>query len=56
MVGDDLHADIRGAQEAGCEGWLVLSGKTSRDALASADVRPDRVLESVAELETESAR
>lgn len=56
MVGDDLHADVRGAQAAGCEGWLVLSGKTSRDTLASADIKPDRVLVSIAELESEASK
>jgi HAD superfamily hydrolase (TIGR01458 family) len=50
MVGDDLWADIDGAQRAGLEGWLVRTGKFHEDTLATSGVRPDRVLDSVAEL------
>ncbi len=50
MVGDDLWADVAGAQQAGLEGWLVRTGKFREDVLARSGVRPDRVLTSVAEL------
>jgi HAD superfamily hydrolase (TIGR01458 family) len=50
MVGDDLWADVQGAQRAGLEGWLVRTGKYRDDALASSGIRPDRVLDSVADL------
>lgn len=50
MVGDDLWADIDGAQRAGLEGWLVRTGKFHEDTLATSGIRPDRVLDSVAEL------
>lgn len=50
MVGDDLWSDVGGAQAAGLLGWLVRTGKFRPEVLASGDVAPDRVLESVAEL------
>jgi HAD superfamily hydrolase (TIGR01458 family) len=50
MVGDDLWADIDGAQRAGLQGWLVRTGKFSEDTLASSGIRPERVLDSVADL------
>ncbi|MBE0594657.1 MAG: HAD-IIA family hydrolase [Gemmatimonadales bacterium] len=50
MVGDDLWTDIQGAQRAGLQGWLVRTGKYREDALASSGIRPDRVLDSVADL------
>ncbi len=50
MVGDDLWADIEGAQRAGLQGWLVRTGKFSEDALDSSGIRPERVLDSVADL------
>lgn len=49
MVGDRLETDIRMANAAGVESWLVLSGITTRaDAEASSD-RPTRILGSLAE-------
>jgi HAD superfamily hydrolase (TIGR01458 family) len=50
MVGDDLAADIGGAQGAGLQGWLVRTGKYRDDVLASSQTSPDRVLSSVADL------
>ncbi len=50
MVGDDLWADVQGAQQAGLQGWLVRTGKYHAGALASSGIRPDRVLDSVADL------
>ena len=49
MVGDDIRTDVEGAQRAGLTGVLVRTGKFSPADL-DGDVRPDAVLESVAEL------
>jgi HAD superfamily hydrolase (TIGR01458 family) len=51
MVGDDLRADIAGAQQAGLAAWLVRTGKFRQDELDSSDIVPDRVIASVAELD-----
>ena len=51
MVGDDLWADVQGAQQAGLEGWLVRTGKYRESALVQSGIEPDRILESVAALE-----
>jgi HAD superfamily hydrolase (TIGR01458 family) len=50
MIGDDLESDVGGAQKVGLRGMLVLSGKTPDPPSADADVQPDLVLDSVAEL------
>ena len=50
VVGDDLEADCRGGAAAGCRTALVLSGKTERAEAESARIRPDLVLDSVADL------
>lgn len=47
MLGDQLHTDIAGARDAGLPSALVLTGVTSREALARSDVRPTWVLESL---------
>ena len=49
MVGDDIDSDIAGAQLAGMQAALVRTGKFRELDLAGA-VRPDAVLDSVAEL------
>jgi HAD superfamily hydrolase (TIGR01458 family) len=49
MVGDDVHADVGGAQSAGLRGALVRTGKFRPSDLES-DLRPDVVLDSVADL------
>ena len=49
MVGDDIAADVRGAQCAGMHGVLVRTGKFRESDLAG-DIRPDGVLESFADL------
>lgn len=51
MVGDDLWSDVAGAQSAGLQGWIVRTGKFRPEALITARVAPDRILESVADLE-----
>ena len=49
MVGDDVRADVAGAQRAGLAGVLVRTGKFSSADL-DGDVVPDAVLDSIAEL------
>jgi ribonucleotide monophosphatase NagD (HAD superfamily) len=50
MIGDDVWSDVRGAQEAGYQGWLVRTGKFRGEQLSESGVVPDRVLASVAEM------
>lgn len=50
MVGDDLWSDVQGAQRAGCQGWLVRTGKFREAALIESGIVPDRILSSAAEL------
>jgi phospholysine phosphohistidine inorganic pyrophosphate phosphatase len=49
-VGDDVEADVGGAKEAGLRGVLVRTGKFTEEALSAADVSPDAVLDSIADL------
>jgi len=49
MIGDDIHADIGGAQAAGLAGALVKTGKF-RAADLEGSVKPDVVLDSVTNL------
>jgi HAD superfamily hydrolase (TIGR01458 family) len=50
MIGDDVHHDVHGAQNAGIRGVLVKTGKY-RDALvASTGIKPDLVIDSIAVL------
>ncbi len=50
MVGDDLHADVAGAQAIGCLGILVRTGKFRAAELDNSDVQPDLVVDSIAAL------
>lgn len=51
MVGDDLEADVLGAQRAGIPGVLVRTGKfTQRDEDGIDDDRPQHVVDSIADL------
>ena len=50
MVGDRLQTDIQGGNAAGLATILVLSGVSSRDEIETSGIRPDHVVESVAEL------
>lgn len=50
MVGDDVEADVGGAQAAGLRGALVRTGKFREDVLQESGVEPDAILDSVAEL------
>jgi HAD superfamily hydrolase (TIGR01458 family) len=49
MVGDDIEADVGGAQAAGLKGILVQTGKFRPSDLAGS-IRPDTVLACVADL------
>ncbi len=50
MVGDDLWSDVEGAQQTGLSGWLVRTGKYRQDTVATSDIRPDRIIDSVAHI------
>lgn len=48
VIGDNLAADIAGAQRAGLDSILVLSGSSSASDLEASDHQPDLVLPSLA--------
>jgi HAD superfamily hydrolase (TIGR01458 family) len=50
MVGDDLESDVAGAQGCGMRTLLVRTGKFRPEALERSGLRPDAVLDSIAEL------
>jgi HAD superfamily hydrolase (TIGR01458 family) len=50
MIGDDIDADVLGAQRVGITGVLVRTGKFLPDALAAADGVPDHVVGSIADV------
>jgi len=50
MVGDDLDADVKGAQALGIESVLVRTGKFRNEALAHSQVVPDHVVDSFADI------
>jgi HAD superfamily hydrolase (TIGR01450 family) len=50
VVGDSLETDVRMAHQAGMTAVLVLTGVTHRDDLPQAPIRPDHVIDSIAEL------
>lgn len=50
MVGDDIENDINGAQQAGIRSILVVSGKHGADSPLLERIRPDAILNSVADL------
>lgn len=51
VVGDDAETDGLGAAAAGCRTAVVRTGKFSERALARSGLAPDRILDSVADLE-----
>jgi HAD superfamily hydrolase (TIGR01458 family) len=50
MVGDDIEADIGGAQAYGMRTILVRTGKFRPDAVEAGPVRPDGIISSIAQL------
>jgi HAD superfamily hydrolase (TIGR01458 family) len=50
MVGDDLQADIAGAQAIGIQGIMVRTGKFRAEELESSTVEPDLIVDSAADL------
>ncbi len=50
MVGDDIEADISGAQAHGMRTVLVRTGKFRPDAVEEMRVRPDGIISSIAQL------
>lgn len=51
MIGDDIESDVGGSQAHGIRGILVRTGKYRPDVTAQSSVRPDLLLESIAELQ-----
>ena len=50
LVGDDLDSDVGGAQRYGMRGVLVKTGKFRQQYLEQSSIKPDAVLNSIAEL------
>jgi HAD superfamily hydrolase (TIGR01458 family) len=50
MVGDDIHDDIGGAQRCGLRTILVRTGKFRPDDVENSRVRPDAIVNSIANL------
>jgi ribonucleotide monophosphatase NagD (HAD superfamily) len=50
MVGDDIEGDVVGAQKHGMRTVLVRTGKFRPDELEEANVTPDGIVSSIAQL------
>lgn len=50
MIGDDIITDVGGAQRIGMRGILVRTGKHRPEHVESSGVKPDCVLDSIADL------
>ena len=50
MVGDDIESDVGGAKRAGLRAVLVRTGKFREETLAAAEVQPDGIVDSIAEV------
>jgi NagD protein len=53
MIGDRMDTDVVAGLEAGMYTVLVLTGSTTRDDVDRFPYRPSRVVESIADLQTE---
>jgi NagD protein len=51
VIGDTMETDILGGAQLGFKTVLVLSGGTSRDDLEHFAYRPDKVVESIADID-----
>lgn len=52
MVGDDIDSDVGGAQLIGIKGCLVKTGKFRQQYFEQSHVKPDYVIQSIADLST----
>lgn len=52
VIGDDIDADVGGAQLAGMTGVLVKTGKYRDEFVANSPIQPDQVLSSIADIAT----
>ncbi|WML67272.1 MAG: hypothetical protein METHP_00784 [Methanoregula sp. SKADARSKE-2] len=50
MIGDDISTDIGGSQETGMTGILVRTGKFREEVLERSGVKPDHIIDSIADL------
>jgi HAD superfamily hydrolase (TIGR01458 family) len=50
MIGDDLYNDIEGAQKAGMRAILVRTGKYRDSVTSESTVKPDLIIDSIADL------
>lgn len=50
MIGDDIDADVGGAQQCGIRGLLVRTGKYRQNYVTASSISPDGVLDSIAQL------
>lgn len=50
MIGDDINSDIGGAQQIGIKGILVKTGKFRKVSLENSKIKPDMILDSIADL------
>ena len=51
MIGDDLYTDVGGAQAAGMTGILVRTGKFREEYLRDSSIKPDAIMDSIAQLQ-----
>lgn len=50
MVGDDIHADVKGAQDAGIDAVLVKTGKYRSNMVHDTKIMPEAIIDSIADL------
>ena len=50
MIGDDIDSDVGGAQEAGLRAVLVLTGKYRQAYAEASAIKPDYMIDSIADL------
>ncbi|MFA4877394.1 MAG: TIGR01458 family HAD-type hydrolase [Methanoregula sp.] len=50
MIGDDITTDIGGAKRAGMTGILVRTGKYHKNLVNSAAIKPDYIIDSIAQI------
>ena len=50
MIGDDIDSDVGGAQKAGLKAVLVRTGKYRKAYAEASAIKPDYMIDSVADL------